>query len=517
MVNKVDSNLTGLSYSEEASIGVAASGTLTDGRTLPLWFPLEPNSYKEFGADITTMPRNPINASRQRRKGSVVDLTASGGFMTDVTTDNLPRLLQGYMFADAREKRQTAPLVFGTQGVHEITSVTSLLYNIASPTFVAGDLILAEEFTTAANNGLKVATAAVAATSVSVAGLTAEAAPPFDAKLTVVGFQFGSADAVIDATSTTAFPMLTTTAKDLTTLGLTPGEWVFLGGDDAGTQFATAANNGFARIYSIATNAITFDKTSSQMVDDTGTGKTIRMFFGTVIRNENVAADIVRRSYRLERTLGSLGEANDAVEYVTGAVANELTLAIKSAAKVEADLSFTALTHTIDDGAVGPDGGTRIVEPFLEFINTSVDFVRMNIGVVSTTNALVTPLFAYLTDVTMSIKNNAKEDKAIGVLGGFDMTAGSFELQLSVTAYFNNADSVRAVRENPDVTVDFVLAKENRGLVFDVPLGSLGGGRLNVVQDQAIMLPITTDAGINDNGYTLMAGWFQYLPDLATA
>ena len=510
--NKVDSNFSGLSFAEELSIGVLPTGTLTDGTVLPVWYGLEPNSYKDFGAQITTAARNPINQTRQRRKGSVTDLVASGGFTSDLTADSLPRLMQGFMYADAREKRQTAPLHLCTQGAYPVSAVTTALYDVASPTFVAGDLLLAEGFTNSSNNGLKVATAAAAGVSVSAAGLVAET-PTTAAKLTVVGVQFASGD--VSITNSGSLPTLSSTpisGKDLTTLGLVPGEWIYLGGDTSGVSFATAVNNCFARVYSISTNQIVFDKTENEMVTDAGTGKTIQMFFGTVIKNESTPSLIKRRTYHIERTLGNLGQANQAVEYLIGAVPNEMVLAVKSASTVTVDTTFMAINTSIDDGTVGPLSGTRVASSFLDVINTASDFSRMNISVVSSTDASITPLFAYITDMNLTIKNNDKDDKAVGVLGAFDITTGSFELTATVTAYFNSAAAVTAVRANPDVTVDFVAVKNQRGIVIDIPKCSLGGGRLNVVQDTAIMVPVTPDAGVSNFGHTMMFGWFQYLP-----
>ncbi|TGV23899.1 hypothetical protein EN811_31160, partial [bacterium M00.F.Ca.ET.168.01.1.1] len=84
-------------------------------------------------------------------------------------------------------------------------------------------------------------------------GITDEAAPAAAARMKVVGFQGSSGD--ITATSTG----IGSTTLDFTTLGLTVGQWIKIGGIAAGEQFATAALNTFARITAIAANALTLD------------------------------------------------------------------------------------------------------------------------------------------------------------------------------------------------------------------------------------------------------------------
>lgn len=501
-VNKIDSNATGLSYAEEQSLKVLP-GT-------PVWFPLEPNSYTDFGGELSMVARNAINANRQRKKGVTTDLDATGGFNSDFTQTNLQNLMQGFFFADFRQKGNGSP-----------SGVTSTVYSIASTTgFFQGSLILATGFGVAANNGLKVAGVVTASTSVAVTGLSAEASPPAGRRLSVVGFQAASGDFQINATGD--FATLTSTTKNLTELGVIPGEWVFIGGDLAAEQFATAANNGFKRVRSVAANAIVFDKSDQAMVTDTGTGKTIRIFLPRVLKNE-LGSLIKRRSYQLERTLGAPDDAQPTQiqsEYLVGAVPSEFTLNIPTADKVNADISFVALDYETRTGATGVKAGTRQALVESEAFNTSSDVTRLNMSIISPTNEAPTPLFGFVTEMSITINNNVSPAKAVGVLGGFDMTVGTFQVSGNVTAYFSNVAAMDAVRTNADVSIDFAAVKDNAGWVFDLPLISLGDGRATIEQDQAITLPVAMEAAsavaINANlDYTAMMCFFDYLPSAA--
>jgi hypothetical protein len=507
-LQKIDSNVTGLRYAEELSLGVLPGS--------PVWTPLEPNSYADFGGEISTIARNPINPSRQRKKGTTTDLDASGGFNTDITQENLQDILQGFFFADLRVKAEVG-------GSSEITNVdgTTEEYEAAAglDVFEVGDLVHASGFTNAANNGLKRVTT-VSATDLAVAEDLVDETPPAAAKLVAVGFQFDAGDADIDTSG--SLPALTTTTKDLTELGATPGEWVFLGGDTAAVQFANSENNGFARVRSVTADTMTFDKTASTMVPETTTTETIQIFVGRVLKNETGTL-ITRRTYQLERTLGAPDDAAPAdiqAEYLVGAVPNELTMNIATADKLHADLSFVGIDVEQIDAATALKTGSRPAIAEADPFNTSSDFSRIKMAEVSDTDAAPTPLLAFLQELTITLSNNASPNKAVGTLGAFEVTAGTFQIGGSMTAYFSDIAAVQAVRNNADVTIDAHLVKQNAGISIDIPLLSLGDGRPSVEQDEPITLPLSMDAAtgakIDTNlDHTLLMVFFDYLPDLA--
>lgn len=484
MANKTDSNLTGLRVAEETTVGVLP--------VTPIWVPFEPNSYGDFGPQISTLARNPITAGRQRKKGVTVDLDASAGFESDFTQRGMYSIMQGFMFADWRAKPNRVATAVDGAGIYAAVA--------GAGTFRVGDLIVAQDFSLPGNNGLgKVS--AVDGTTVTTNKVTNAATEAGIVR--VCGFEFASGDA--ELTITNGVPALEATAKDLTELGIIPGEWIRIGGDSVGTQFATANNNGMARVSAVSATALTFDKTEFSVVADAGAGKTLRVFTGDVIKNESDPSLIKRRTYQLERSLEAAG-----YEYVKGCVANEMELSFETANKVTVNMSFVATdgeTHSATDGA---KTGTRPSIKKSDAFNTTSDVGRIRVG-----NGVGDALVAYFTKVSLKVSNGVEPNKAIGILGAFDLTAGDFSVTGDLEGYFGDVDAVRAVRANDDATMDFMLVKQNAGWLFDLPLVSLGDARLKVEKDKPIMIPLKSEAAESDFGHTLLAQCFHYLPDAA--
>ena len=484
----VPSNGTNLAMAEEV---LGQAGTLPGS---PTWIPLEPNAYAEFGGQTKLTKRNPITSSRQLKKGVITDLDAAGGFSSDFVTESLTRMLQGFLFADWRFKDNTLP-----------TAVTAGSYTVASggAGFLTNSLVFAEGFSNSVNNGLKLVTASTA-TSVSAAGLVAEPTPTGD-KITRVGQQGAVGDLVLSVNA--GIPTLGSTALNFTTLGLIPGEWLWIGGDVAVTQFATAANNGLYRVRTATANAVVFDRWPSTPVADNGAGKTLQLFIGHVIKNESSPALQKLRTYHLERQL-----TPNQYEYVRGAAPNTMVINIKKADKITLDLGFIGLTV---ERTSTPKSGTREVLPPQSAFNSSSDFTRLRFSNDSTGASLAT----FVDELKLTIDNGIDPVKAVSALGGIDINYGDFMVSGSIMAFFLTTAAVDAVFNNDNCAVDFLLCaragalNQPLGFLFDVPLMALGDSRLKVEKDKPIMLPLTYDAAASDAfNHTLLVMDFSYLP-----
>lgn len=646
LLQKIDSNQTGLRFCEEVSIGVLPPAADQ------VWYPMEPNSYSNWGGQTKLTQRSPITDTRQKRKGVLTDLDAAGSANVDMTLTNYQRLMQGFMFADAREP-------FDTQSISNalnngpVTAVASTsTFDIANGALISGlkakMLLLASGFTNAANNGLfhVASTTSVDATGVltssanyadgntvtigtrvytfqtvlteedgnvlvgaseaasitnltnainggiagnpgvdyfvdlpdpevsavgashtvtvsalhsgsgedavpttttsaaawtnttlvtgsativiSEATLVNEASPPAAARLEAVGVQFASGDVTI-ANTGSDYPSLLSTVFDFTTLPLVPGCFVYIGGDFAASAFNTDTDNGFCRVRSIATHTIVLDKTTGEMVTDAGTAKTIQIFFGKVIKNEanhdgvNNSIPIKRRTYQMERTLGNPSEQHPTetqAEYLVGTVPDKFKMTLKTADKVTSDLDFVALTTDFRTFDVGPKSeDVDAVAPTLiseDAFNTTSHVARIRLAALSTTDANPQALIGFVSDMDFTIDNMLKANKAIGVLGAFEVTAGHFDVQGTLKAYFSTVEAQTEVKENGDITLDISFVEANKGITVDMPLIALSDGRPDVVSDEPIMLPLNMSlAPDNFFNHELLWVFYDYLPDVA--
>lgn len=514
---KIDSNVTGLRYAKESAV----LGTLPGS---PIWVPMEPNSYSGgFGGNIKTVARNPINPSRQRKKGVTTDLDAAGGLISDITQTNLQELLTGLFFAAFRRKPE-----YGVDPAQDFSGIATSddSYNAATglAAFVPLSLVFASGFTNAANNGLK-NVATVAAGKITVTQNLVDETPAAGVgSLVSVGYQFASGTLNVDISGTWPKLLRASGAVDFTTLGLTPGEMIYVGGDTVGKKFVNALNAGFCRVRSVAATYIELDKTAFTMAAETGTGLTVQIFYGRVLKNE-LGTNIVRSSFQLERTLGAADldqPTQIQAEYIVGAVPNTAKLQVPTADKVTFDLAFVGIDSQTRDGVTGVKTGSRPALVESDAFNTSSDVSKIKLAPVVSGNANPSPLFSYIQDLNIDFNNNIAPNKAVGVLGAFDLSTGTFAVSGDLKAYFSDVAAIAAVRANTDITFESHFAKANSGFSLDLPLVTLGNGQPEVAQDTAVLIPLNLDAATGakvdpNKDHTALMVFFDYLPSAAEA
>lgn len=507
----IDARKAALRYIEEAS-----------PKTLPgtprTWPAIGVSTWGDFGASYDRVRREVFDGKRGLKEGTIVDANFSGGFTLDMLQDNLNDLLQGVMYADVVERPTTDPLNGSQVTITAVDTVpTPDEYQAASGLDVFGvnEIVLAENFGDATNNGLKtVASVAAGALGINET-LAAEASPPATAKLTTVGYQFPTAEVDVDVSG--ALPKLVRNGGgsiDFTTIGLSKDDWIFIGGDAAGSKFTNTEDNGWARVFSVSATEIVFDKTQQTMVAETGTGLDIRIFFGDVFKDGEKI-----RTYHFERALGDDGDGTQ-YDYLTGAFNNQTTFRVQGQNKVDVEMNYLALDYVVKKGNETPlsDGDTKPALTGGDPFNTSVNFRRVKLGLVDETNSNITPFVAYARNLDFVINNNGRVAKALTVLGGIAAGFGDFVVTSSFEGYFQTVGMFNDIAQNKNVTLDAQFVKSNAGFVLDIPRAKSNSEPLNLPRNEEITTTLSLE-GFEDpaRGYTFVITDFKYLPNAAAA
>jgi len=509
MVNKQDSNSTGLRVAEQS-----ASGSLP---VSPVWYTREPNSYDSFGGTNETVEREPINDTRQNLRGTVTGIEVKSGWEEDITLTNIIRDAQAFVCADLLEKADTQSV--GSTGV-TITGVHTSGNNYAAAAgltiFKVNDLILASGFTTSGNNGIKLVSTVSAASIVVSTALTVET-PTASARLECCGYQFGSGAVGVSVVgSTYTLTINDITPFDFSDLDLNVGEWIYIGDSSAAAYYFATNTPGFARVVSINTSgtSIVFDRPTFTPATDAGAGKTIRLFFGKFARNALEGSDVVMRRFTQERSLGQ-DDSNTAgdiqSQVLSGMVANTAELTCNQKSKATIKFSYVGETETFrtgDEGLLSDSAGTVVPVLGEAAINTSADVHAQRMYV----HGVTSPLFAYVTDLSFNIDNGATPATAVGVLGAIDVTLGNFKVTGKATAYFTTVAGPEAIRANSDVSFDTIFYARHKGIIIDLPMVGLGGGELAVAKNEPIKMSLDVMAAKCAEGYTLGMTFFPYLP-----
>lgn len=513
LVTRSDSNTTESRWSEETSFKVANGAAV--------WNLIEPNSFSDASAKFTKIARNPIKSDRQRDKGVLTDLDASFGFQTDLTQTNSQDLMQGLFRAVLRNKTTFggAGQLLTVNGSNQFTAASGL------GVFAVGALVVLRRGTKTAGNSNKLLRVTVSAAALLTVAQTLVAETlPADAILVQIGVQSAAGDVDVDAAL--AYPALTSTVLDFTTLGLVVGQSIWIGGDAALEKYATnAVNNCLARVRTIAATRLTLDKASKgAMITEAQAAQTIQIFFGGRVLKNELGSLIVRKSYQLEQSLNAPDDASPAQiqsQYFTGSVFTESTLTLNQADKIILDNKFMSADQEVRTGVVGLKAGTRPAIEANDAQNTTSDLKRVRLAKVISGDEAPTPLVAFIKSGTVNINNNDQPLKALTVLGAFEMSQGDFAVSGSLDCYFASIDVIDAVRSNLDCTLDIMEFRNNSGWTLDLPLIALNDGSVTVTKDNPIMIPLNFEAASGEQvdaalDYTACMTFHDYLPLLAS-
>jgi len=508
------SNISGLYEAEEQTPGVLPAS--------PQWQEREPNSYGDFGGNFGMTTRKPITRDRQYRKGEVSDNNPTSSYTEDLTGLNMRSKMQGFLYADAREVPSTRPINGARVAITSVDGTAEQYKAAAGLTvFRVGHLVLGSGFGLAANN-VFTRVNAVTATAITVdANLANDAAPAATAAIEVVGFQFAAGGAVLSLPQGRA--LLTVAAGGIIALGLTLGEWVGVGGDTAITRFAdTGAGAPFyGRISAITDTTIEFDKTTGVQAANAGAAKTIQLFFGVVVRNEDDPTLIKYRTYTQERQIG-VGAGGTSSEFVRGAQCNQITITVPTPgpdAKVTIEQTHIALLSGERLAAEPNLTATGVVTAAANdpCFKPGLDVYRHKLTIIDELTLNPTGLVAYNSECSLVINNNAAGNKAIEVFGNSGVNIGEFGVTGSLNGYWTSVAATRAARQGAEATWDLILTKNNRAVIFDIASLGLGNARAQVEANTPVKIPLDTMAGKGKFGYSVLTCFLRYVPNVLLA
>lgn len=528
---RVLTNNTALAVAKESSRSVLPGS--------PTWKSLEPNDINDFGAQITTTPRSPISKLRQRRKGSVTDLDAAVEYTADTTMDILVDFIEGFLYSTAVNGDLTFRGATVTGTGYTIPAATASQASRLQYAAATGpiSLVFAAGYVLDANNGLKPLSADVAAagTEIPVAGVSAETAPT-NAEVSIAGIRAEAGD--IDCTVSGDTATLTsgngtpTNQLDFTTLGLTKGQRVFIGGGTDTNRFGSTAaadgtrSFGSGRVTSIAAAELILDKiddtlVSSDGTDDGNAGTEIALdiLFGRFIRNVSVdSSEYLEQYFQFEGEYPNLFETEpptpvaepDGYEYVIGCLANvlEWSMPLTDLSRITVGFVATDSEDPVDGASRKTNADTPIAPLFTGALNTSSDFMRLRIADVDDTG-----LTSDFKDVTVTLNNNATGEKVLGFLGSKYINNGNFEVDIAATALFTSPLVPARIRANTTVTMDWILTNYDGAVAVDIPSMTMGSDGKEFPVNESVRIALTCQAFVDPVlGTSIGVSLFPYYP-----
>ncbi|MCC7271407.1 MAG: hypothetical protein IT561_01985 [Alphaproteobacteria bacterium] len=429
-----DTSRIELRYVEEASWGETPALPMRTlrAKSQSLDFAVRYAASEEFRAD------------RQIADVAQVDAGAAGTVGMEISFGAADAFLEAALFGRFAAAAEVAGAGVTSTSVYGVTS--------GGGAFAAGHLVRGAGFTAAADNGLWRVTAA-SATEVTVAGtpLAVEASGA-DKTIKAVGFEGASGDVTATATG------LASTALDFTTLGLKVGQWIAIGGAAAGQRFATAPNNGWARIAGIAAHVLTLDHRPQGWATDAGSGRTVRVFLGDVLRN-----GVEEISFSVERDHADIGQ----VLLFRGQMARLARLTVATGRILEA--SFDLVGKDAARGAASFGTGDPVPAGTAPVMNAVGNVVLVREG--GGTAGIV-------RQMTVQIDNNLRELKAVGTLGNVGIGVGDAAVGGTLEAYFEDGALYDKYLAAADTTLAFVVAEAGQAYVVTLPRVKLAGGRI---------------------------------------
>lgn len=455
------------------------------------WLYMEPNDISSFAATIEKVARDPISQDRQRRKGSITSVSTAPQFTADMTLEMIHYYMDSFLFSVWKGLQPDSYDV-----TDAIAASSTYTVETGGAVLAAGTLVYADGFVNPENNGLKTVASGTATTIVVNETLVDETTSN-KVRLYVVGVRGATGDLQIDAEQN-----LISTTLDFTTLGLTAGQYINIGGAATANQFDNAS--GKARIAIIEANKLTLEARDAAYTTDPGTGKDVDILFSAFVRNVPVGdADFLKQFFHMEATYNT-----DPMLYEYADCVVNNTLAINNALQDKATLDLAFVGFDLQPPTDTPRDGVRSNQVETEPFNTSSDIMRLR--VTDTDDNGVTTFFK---DTNISINNNVAAEYVLGQLAAEFMNFGNFEVDIETSVLFTDPVVLSAIRNNTTLGIDMSYKNGDGGFVLSLPCGTFGDGSKSFPRNQKVTVTAPFMAHRDeDRGYTMGVSLFWYLP-----
>lgn len=524
-MGKVLSEAVGLRMAPQPTIGTDPTAE---------WLQLQPNkgSLNGWKRANETVERNIHSKNMTREAGDVVGWKVNPSFAHTFNKD----------FADSH-----AEAAFRCVGIHPGgTSVRRFRPTAAvdgggsadSFTVASGGalpentLIYVRGFANAANNGVFVVAAGSTATAINVptASLVAEASPPANVTIDVIGFRGTAGDIQMDAdgnlTSTNGIDFTDFIPAGLVGARIVIGTGVL---GTSGTSFGTArANNAHAYIKARAAALLTLERhvfefaptTAWTPTADDGATKTIDILLGSFYRNYAIDdashAEKIMYGEKEDPRAGSDGTTR--YTYCKALAVNTMAIAAPLKQEITATVNYVGLDATKPLAAasrVGGNGTNPGDSPAKAYAPLAVAFADTNNDLklirMTKANGL---LVGEINSWTLTLNNNVSPKEVQGTPGAVDHEWGEFGHSLQVEAYYNNSAALDSATDNDDLQWDAYVRNHQFAFNFDLPRVKMRDDDLKYEANKQVRLTFNTPAFRNeDSGIAGALTLFGYVPD----
>lgn len=482
----------------------------------PIWNLLQPNAITTFGDTFTKVTSSPISKARQRRKGINSDKDSAVEFDSDLTLSTLRDMIQGFAFARVVGPFAVRPSASAAGGYTVPALSSTQADQIQFGAGAATSLVFARGFKKPENNGIKLVSADVAdgAVLIPVAGNLAEAVSTgTDAEVAICGVRAAAGDLEIDANGD-----LVSTALDFSTLGLTGGQFIHIGGIDITNRFFSESNYGFARIDIIEANKLVLAKRTQDFVVDDGSidnnggaGVSVDLLFGQYVRNVDTDhEDYLETNFQFELESPNLGpNGEDMFEYALGSWSDAISLNIPLTEKATMSLGFMSLKTTEPTAARAPNSADALFPSETGAFSTSSDIARLRIED-EDENGITTDF----KSLTITMTNNVAGEKVLGRLGAAWFNNGNFEADIEAELLFTSPRVITSIKNNDEVGLDFGIRNDDGGAYFDYPSATMNGGNRSFPENASVTIQTTIEVFRDElHGHSFSCSFFPVLPE----